>query len=59
MEAVVTEQYWVEFRDATDNEVANWAVVTRTADGYPQGQPRAAIQAGDTLIFAIKILSAS
>jgi peptidylprolyl isomerase len=29
------------------------------ADGYPQGQPAAGIQKGDTLIFAIKILSAS
>ena len=35
------------------------AVAMTSADGYPQGQPRAAIQAGDTLIFAIKILSAS
>lgn len=30
-----------------------------SADGYPQGQPRAGIQPGDTLIFAIKIISAS
>jgi FKBP-type peptidyl-prolyl cis-trans isomerase len=29
------------------------------ADGYPDGQPSAGIQKGDTLIFAIKILSAS
>lgn len=30
-----------------------------SADGYPQGQPRAGISPGDTLIFAIKILGAS
>jgi hypothetical protein len=30
-----------------------------SADGYPNGQPSAGIQAGDTLIFAIKILSAT
>lgn len=35
------------------------AVAMTSADGYPQGQPRAAIEPGDTLIFAIKILSAS
>lgn len=35
------------------------AVAMTSADGYPQGQPRAAIAPGDTLIFAIKILSAS
>ncbi|WP_406815348.1 FKBP-type peptidyl-prolyl cis-trans isomerase [Mycobacterium sp. M23085] len=29
------------------------------ADGYPQGQPSAGIQPGDSLVFAIKILSAS
>ncbi len=32
----MTEQYWVEFREATDSEVAHWAVVTRTADGFPR-----------------------
>ena len=35
------------------------AVAMVPADGYPQGQPAAGIQKGDTLIFAIKILSAS
>lgn len=32
------------------------AVAMVPADGYPQGQPRAGIQPGDSLIFAIKIL---
>jgi len=35
------------------------AVAMVPADGYPEGQPAAGIQKGDTLIFAIKILSAS
>jgi len=35
------------------------AVAMVPADGYPQGEPRAGIKPGDTLIFAIKILSAS
>ena len=35
------------------------AVAMVSADGYPQGQPRAGIEPGDTLIFAIKILDAS
>ena len=35
------------------------AVAMVSADGYPQGQPRAGIEPGDTLIFAIKILEAS
>jgi hypothetical protein len=35
------------------------AVAMTSADGYPEGQPRAGIRPGDTLIFAIKILSAS
>jgi FKBP-type peptidyl-prolyl cis-trans isomerase len=35
------------------------AVAMATADGYPDGQPSAGIQKGDSLIFAIKILSAS
>ncbi len=34
-------------------------VAVTSADGYPDGQPAAGIQQGDTLIFAIKILSAS
>ncbi|OFB41794.1 peptidylprolyl isomerase [Mycolicibacterium sp. (ex Dasyatis americana)] len=33
-------------------------VAVASADGYPQGQPAAGIQPGDTLIFAIKILDA-
>ena len=35
------------------------AVAMTSADGYPDGEPRAGIQPGDSLIFAIKILSAS
>ncbi|MGY4709464.1 FKBP-type peptidyl-prolyl cis-trans isomerase [Mycolicibacterium sp. CBM1] len=35
------------------------AVAMVPADGYPQGQPAAGILPGDTLVFAIKILSAS
>jgi len=32
------------------------AVAMASADGYPDGQPAAGIQKGDTLVFAIKIL---
>ncbi|OBA99863.1 peptidylprolyl isomerase [Mycobacteriaceae bacterium 1482268.1] len=35
------------------------AVAMTSADGYPEGQPSAGIQKGDTLVFAIKILSAT
>ena len=35
------------------------AVVMTSADGYPNGEPRAGIAPGDSLIFAIKILSAT
>lgn len=35
------------------------AVAMTSDDGYPNGQPDAGIQPGDTLIFAIKILSIS
>lgn len=35
------------------------AVAMVSADGYPEGQPAAGIQKGDTLVFALKILSAS
>ena len=35
------------------------AVAMTSADGYPDGQPSAGIRPGDTLVFAIKILSAS
>ena len=35
------------------------AVAMTSADGYPEGQPSAGIQQGDSLVFAIKILSAS
>jgi peptidylprolyl isomerase len=35
------------------------AVAMDAADGYPEGQPAAGIQKGDTLIFALKILSVS
>lgn len=30
-----SEQYWVEFREATDNDIAFWAVASRTGDGMP------------------------
>ena len=33
------------------------AVAMVSADGYPDGQPRAGIRPGDSLIFAIKILA--
>jgi len=35
------------------------AVAMTSADGYPDGQPAAGIEKGDTLVFAIKILDAS
>ncbi len=34
------------------------AVAMTSADGYPDGQPAAGIEPGDSLIFAIKILAA-
>ncbi len=34
------------------------AVAMSAADGYPEGQPQAGIEKGDSLIFAIKILAA-
>ncbi len=44
---------------AGQNVGSTVAVVMVPADGYPQGQPSAGIKPSDTLIFAIKILSAS
>jgi hypothetical protein len=35
------------------------AVAMTSADGYPNGEPRAGIEPGDSLVFAIKILGAS
>lgn len=35
------------------------AVAMTSADGYPEGQPSAGINPGDTLVFAIKIIDAS
>lgn len=35
------------------------AVAMTSEDGYPDGQPSAGIRPGDTLVFAIKILSAA
>ena len=35
------------------------AVAMNSADGYPAGQPSAGIRAGDSLVFAIKILNAT
>lgn len=44
----------------TGQKVGSTVVVAMTsADGYPDGQPSAGIRPGDTLVFAIKILSAS
>ena len=41
-------------------KVGSTVAVAMTADdGYPKGEPRAGIEPGDSLIFAIKILSAS
>ncbi|CAM2760003.1 FKBP-type peptidyl-prolyl cis-trans isomerase [Skermania piniformis] len=33
------------------------AVAITSADGYPSGQPQAGIEAGDTLVFVLRILS--
>jgi FKBP-type peptidyl-prolyl cis-trans isomerase len=44
---------------AGQNVGSTVAVAMTSADGYPDGQPSAGIQKGDTLIFAIKILDAS
>jgi hypothetical protein len=35
------------------------AVAMTSSDGYPEGQPAAGIQKGDSLVFAIKILDAT
>ena len=35
------------------------AVAMTSADGYPDGQPAAGIEKGDSLVFAVKILNAS
>ena len=44
---------------AGQNVGSTVAVAMTSADGYPDGQPAAGIQQGDTLVFAIKILGAS
>jgi hypothetical protein len=44
---------------AGQNVGSTVAVAMTSADGYPNGQPSAGIRPGDSLIFAIKILSAS
>lgn len=44
---------------AGQNVGSTVAVAMTPADGYPEGQPAAGIQKGDSLIFAIKILGAS
>jgi FKBP-type peptidyl-prolyl cis-trans isomerase len=44
---------------AGQNVGSTVAVAMTSADGYPDGQPSAGIRPGDTLVFAIKILSAS
>lgn len=43
---------------AGQNVGSTVAVAMTSADGYPDGQPSAGIRPGDTLVFAIKILSA-
>src|ERR1700733_11612559 len=42
---------------AGQNVGSTVAVAMTSADGYPNGQPSAGIRPGDSLIFAIKILS--
>jgi hypothetical protein len=44
---------------AGQNVGSTVAVAMTSADGYPEGQPAAGIQPGDSLVFAIKILDAS
>lgn len=41
---------------AGQNVGSTVAVAMAPADGYPEGQPAAGIQKGDSLVFAIKIL---
>ncbi len=43
---------------AGQNVGATVAVAMTSADGYPQGNPQAGIQQGDTLVFVIEILGA-
>lgn len=44
---------------AGQNVGSTVAVAMTAADGYPNGEPRAGIEPGDTLVFAIKILDAN
>lgn len=44
---------------AGQNVGSTVAVAMTSADGYPNGEPRAGIEPGDTLVFAIKILDAN
>lgn len=44
---------------AGQNVGSTVAVAMTAADGYPEGQPAAGIQPGDSLVFAIKILDAA
>lgn len=44
---------------AGQNVGSTVAVAMSSADGYPDGQPAAGIRAGDSLVFAIKILGAT
>ncbi|WP_408066246.1 FKBP-type peptidyl-prolyl cis-trans isomerase [[Mycobacterium] nativiensis] len=44
---------------AGQNVGSTVAVAMTSEDGYPDGQPSAGIRPGDTLVFAIKILSAA
>lgn len=49
------------FRTALVGQRSGATVVTAitAADGYPKGEPRAGIDPGDTLLFAIRVLAAN
>ncbi|KXP04490.1 FKBP-type peptidyl-prolyl cis-trans isomerase [Tsukamurella tyrosinosolvens] len=49
------------FRTALVGQRSGATVVTAVtaADGYPKGEPRAGVDPGDTLIFAIRVLAAN
>ncbi|MGZ9826768.1 FKBP-type peptidyl-prolyl cis-trans isomerase [Tsukamurella ocularis] len=49
------------FRAALVGQRSGTTVVTAVtaADGYPKGEPRAGVEPGDTLIFAIRVLAAN
>lgn len=49
------------FRAALVGQRSGTTVVTAitAADGYPKGEPKAGVEPGDTLIFAIRVLAAN